>query len=108
MNREPIGRQDAVSRAQVDRQPIVAGELHATDATQQVETTVHGELATEKDLAREEVVAQGEAVIREASLISGQKLDVATERLEAGLSGGRLADIRPEEEIFCHMVGNLP
>src|SRR5688572_13604562 len=105
---QPVGRQHAEARAQVEGQPVVAGELHATDPAHHVETTVHGEIATEKYLARQEVVAQREAVVRETSLISGQQLDVAAQRLEAGLSGGGLAQIGPEEEIFCHMVGELP
>ena len=72
---------------------LISGEIHATDATQQVEPTVHGEIATEIDLARKEVVAQREAVIREASLISGQKLDVAAEGLETGSAGRGLPEV---------------
>src|SRR5882672_7810932 len=104
---QPVGRQHAESRAEIDRQPIVAGELDATDAYQRIKTTVHGEIATEIALARKEVVAQREAVIREASLISGQKLDVAAERLEAGLASRGLPYIGPEKEVFCHMVVKL-
>src|SRR5262245_61849869 len=107
MYRQPVGGQHAETRAEVESQPVVAGELHAPDPTHHIETTVHGGVATEKDLARQEVVAQREAVVRETSLISGQQLDVATQRLETGFSGGRLPDIGTEEEIFCHMVGEL-
>src|SRR5262245_31534371 len=98
MNRQPVGRQHAVARAEVDRQPLISGEFDAADATQQIETTVHGELATDEDLARKEVVAQREAVIRETSLISGQQFDVAAERLETGFSRSGLPEIRAEEE----------
>src|SRR6478735_12652179 len=104
---QPVGRQHAVTRAEVDRQMIVSGELHISDATQQIKTTVHGELATEKDLAREEVVAQRDAVIREASLISGQKLDVAAEGLEARPAGRGLPQVGAEKEVFCHMIVEL-
>src|SRR5262249_53442796 len=62
-DRQPVGWQHAVTRAEIQRQPVVAGELHAANAAQQVKATVHGELATKKYLARQEVVAQREAVI---------------------------------------------
>src|SRR5688572_9619455 len=102
---QPVGGQYAVTRAEVDGQPVVSGEVHASNATQYIETAVHGGPATEKDLARQEVVAQREAVIREASLISGQQFDVAREGLETGPPGGGLPDVGAEKEVFCHMVG---
>src|SRR5678816_2381706 len=107
MYRQLVGGQHAVSRAEVERQPVIAGEVHASNAYQYIETTVHGGVATEIDLARQEVVAQREAVIREASLISRQQFDVAAEVLETGPAGGRLTNIRAEEEVFCHVVGDL-
>ncbi len=102
---QPVGRQHAETRAEVERQPVVTGEVHAAYACQDIETTVHGGVATEKDLARQEVVAQREAVIREASLISGQQFDLATEVLEARPAGSGLPQVGAEKEIFCHMVG---
>src|SRR5436190_15239015 len=108
MYRQPVGGQNAEARAEVDRQPAVTGEVHASNATQNIETTVHGGVATEKDLARQEVVAQREAVVREAPLISGQQLDLAAEVLEAGSAGSCLPQVGAEEEVFCHVVGDLP
>src|SRR4051812_19040548 len=98
MQCQPVSRQDAEARAKIQREPVVTRELHAADSHQRVKTTVHGGLATKEDLARKEVVAQREAVIRELPLISAKQLDVAAQRLETGASGRGPAQIPAKEE----------
>src|SRR5262245_4140359 len=60
VDRHPVGRKNAIPGAEAHREILVAGEIHAADAAQKIEATRHGEVATEKHLTRQEVVAEGE------------------------------------------------
>src|SRR5678816_4745416 len=51
VNRQPVGGQHAEARAEVEGQPVVAGKVHTSNAPQDIETAVHGGVATEKDLS---------------------------------------------------------
>ncbi len=105
MDRDPIRRQHPVAGAEIDRKPLVAGKFGRADPAEQIERTGHGDAATEKGLASQEVVTEGEIVIREAPLRVRKELDVATQRLEAGAPGGAAAGLPLEKEVLRHMVG---
>src|SRR3954451_24462158 len=65
VDRHPVGWQHPIPGAEAHREILVAGKIHAADAAQKIEATRHGEVATEEHLTRQEVVAEGEVVIRE-------------------------------------------
>src|SRR5579871_6284749 len=65
VDRDPVGRQDTVAGTEVHGEAIVARELGAADSAHQIESARQGDASTEKGLARKEVVAEGEIVIRE-------------------------------------------
>src|SRR2546423_14328768 len=83
VNREPIRGQYPVAAAEVHREAVVARELGAADAAQKVERARHGAAPTDEGLAWEQVVAQGDIVVREAPLIARKQLNIAAESLKA-------------------------
>src|SRR5882724_2819934 len=87
VDREPVRGQHPVAAAEVHREVIVACELGAADATQKIEGARHGAAPTDEGLAREQVVAQGDVVVREASLIVRKQLNTAAEGLKARAAG---------------------
>src|SRR6478736_4968185 len=103
VNRQPVRRQIALPGAEIHRETLVSREFRAADAAQQIQGTVHGEVATDIHLARKDVVAQREAVVRETPLIVGKQLNIAAEGLVAGLAGLGTAETGLEEDVFCHM-----
>src|SRR6187402_571583 len=106
VNRQPVRRQNAISGAEIHGETLVSREFRAADAAQQVQRTVHGEVATDIHLAWKNVVAQREVVIRETPLSIGKQFDIAAEGLVAGLAGLRAAETGLEKDVFCHMVGS--
>src|SRR5271170_788435 len=62
---QPVRRHHAVTGAEVRGELRIAGEIGAADAAENKKGARHGVAATDKGLARQEVVAQGQIVIRE-------------------------------------------
>src|SRR5579864_44083 len=102
---QPVRRHHTVSGAKVHRELRVPGEIGTADAAEEIESARHGDAATEKGLARQEVVAEREVVVREAPLILGEQLQVSAEGLEAGAAGLGTPELGLEEEVLGDVVG---
>src|SRR5262249_40139936 len=67
VNREPVRGQPLEPAAKVPREAVVVRKLGGTNPADKIERARQGATATDKGLAREQVVAQGDVVVREAS-----------------------------------------
>src|SRR4051794_7786246 len=105
VDRQPIRRQHAVAATEVHRKAVVARELRGTDAAEKIESSRQGVTATNKGLAREEVVAQADVVIRELPLSAGKQLNIAAQGLKAGAARIGTAVFALEEEVFGDVIG---
>src|SRR5450759_1621069 len=103
VQRDPVRRQNAVATAEVHREFAVAGKIRAADTAEQIKSAGHGCIAAEKHLARKEVVAEREVVIREVPLSGRNELDIA-QSLEARASGERAPKRALEEEVLADVI----
>src|SRR5262249_11588732 len=106
VDREPVGRQYPIAAPEVHRETIVAGELRSTNAPQKIEGARQGSAATDEGLAREQVVAQRNVVVREASLSWRKQLNIAAEGLEARAARIGATVFALKEEVLGHVIGN--
>src|SRR6185437_10117482 len=106
VHRDPVGRQHLVSGSEIDRELLVSAELCSAEPSEHEERAAHGEIATEEDLARKEVVSDRKIVVLEPPLTLGKELHVAQflEAREPALGASRL---RLEKDIFRDVVPEL-
>src|SRR5262245_25053556 len=101
---QPIGSQHPGANTKVDRELVFLRETRAANASDQVERRVHGGLAAEEDLARQEVVAEGDVVVGEIAVLGDanvrQFLDARQARFGA-------PDSRFDEQVLGDVVGEL-
>src|SRR5579862_597178 len=102
---QPVPRHHAVPGTEVHRELRVPAEIGAADAAEEIESARHGDAATDKGLARQEVVAQREVVIREAPLSFRKQRDVPAQHLVAGASGGGASPFALKEEVLGYVIG---
>src|SRR5579864_604636 len=105
VNREPVGGHHPVAAPEVHGEAVVARELRRANATDKIEGARHGVTPTEEGLAREQVVAQRDVIVREVPLSWGKQLYIAAEGLEAGAPGIRAAVFAQEEEVLGYVIG---
>src|SRR6185437_5243319 len=106
VHRDPIGRQHLVSGPEVHRELLVSAELGAAESGEHVERAPQGEVATEEDLARKEVVADRKVVVLEPPLTLGKELHVA-QFLEAREPALRTPCLGLEKDIFRDVIRGL-
>src|ERR1700722_648911 len=58
VHRQPVGWQYTKASTEVHRKILITGKIDAANAADHVEGAGHGEIATDEDLARQQVVAQ--------------------------------------------------
>ncbi len=104
MKRQPVRRHHTIAGTKIHRELLIPAEIGTADSADEIKRARHGAAATDKGLARQEVVAQREVVIREASLRLGKQLDLA-QGFEAGLAGTGTGHLALEEEVLGDVVG---
>src|ERR1700733_14184386 len=101
---DPVRRQNAITAPEVHRELAVAGKISAADAAQDIKRTCHGDLATQENLARKEVVAERQVVVREVSLRGRKEVNVA-QGLEARAARLRATERALKEKVFADVIG---
>src|SRR5262245_20262938 len=105
---EPIERHQSHPDAEIDREPIVAGELRLADPADDVGLRVHRAILTDEVLARENVVAERHVIVGILALGFREQLRSAAQTLEARELGVGFAGRELDEEAFRDVIGESP
>ena len=102
---QPIRDYDPLADSKIQRKLILLRELHIAQAHGDVELRVECPAAAQKYLARQDVVAQVQVVIREVPPSIADYRDIRNFVLEAGGAGLGARHEAFEENVLRHVIG---
>ena len=84
--RQPVGGRHPIAEAAADGEALVAGEVGAARARDEIQPAAERVFAPHERFARQNVVADRQVVVAELAIVVGQQFDVTRQLLEAGLA----------------------